>query len=150
MGGNDFLINYVLLKRHLQQWNKVFGNVFSNVRSTEENMKLKKALYDSNRNKVAKIQLKQARAIYMQRLLEECEFWRQKFAVRWIQAGDINTSYFHSLCKQSRNSNFIGCIKGESGNWLHDTGEIKSLVVEFFSSLLQSERKGRRKPQLEF
>ena len=65
----------------------------------------------------------------------ECEFWRQKAAIRWIKEGDANTSFFHSVVQQRRNSNYVARVKDEALDWIQDTGDIQASAVWFFSAL---------------
>lgn len=50
--------------------------------------------------------------------LEEYEeqFWLQRSRVKWLQARDANTAFFHQSMVQRRRSNHIGRIQNASGN----------------------------------
>ena len=146
-----FFQKWMHTRRQLRSWNREsFGNIFSRVRQAEEVLRSKERDYDAQRDESSKIALHEARAVYTKELAIECEYWRQKSAVRWIQAGDANTKFFHSIVKQRRNTNFIYRVRDETGTWLEDEDRLKDSAVQFFSKLFMSEREGRREPVLPF
>nr|XP_027123021.1 uncharacterized protein LOC113739850 [Coffea arabica] len=97
------------------------------------------AEYDRSRDEVARSLLHEARATYNRELAIECEFWKQKAALRWLRDGDANTSFFHSVVRQRRNSNFIARIKDAEGRWLDAAQDIKTSATEFYADLFTSE-----------
>lgn len=46
--------------------------------------------------------LRRAQAKFRQSLIVEESFWKQKARVRWLDLGDKNTKFFHSVVKQKR------------------------------------------------
>lgn len=55
-----------------------------------------------------------------------------------MQAGDANTTFFHSCVIQRRNSNFITRIEDEQ------VGEIKQSTVKYFARLFTADRNTTR------
>ncbi|XP_071900992.1 uncharacterized protein [Coffea arabica] len=111
VGMTKFFKKLMAVRKALRRWNR---EVFGNVTSTE------------------------ARAIFNKALAQECAFWRQKAGVRWLQEGDANTAYFHSLVQQRRNTNFISRIKMDDGRWCESLPGIKVSAITFFSRLFSS------------
>ena len=105
---------------------------------------------DDDRDEQSKVRLSEAKALLSRELTLQCEYWQQKSAIKWLQAGDANTKYFHVVVKQRKSSDFITRIKERDSQWIHDLDQIKSSAAAFFSTLFTSKREGRAKPQLFF
>lgn len=67
-------------------------------------------------------------------MIEE-NFWKQKVRVEWLDVGEKNTKYFHSLVKQRRIKSVIHKIQVEGRNWLTEEEDIATETVRYFSSL---------------
>lgn len=63
-----------------------------------------------------------------------------KARTNWIINGERNTSYFHLSTIVRRSKNRITSIQNAHGEWVHDTGEVKRIFVEYFHKLYQSEQ----------
>ncbi|XP_071905711.1 uncharacterized protein [Coffea arabica] len=130
-----------VVKRVLAGWNvDVFGNVSQRVKVAADNLLAKELLYDQNGDVLSRSAVHEARALHSRELALECEFWRQKAAIKWIKEGDVNTSFFHATVKQKRSSNFIARIRGTGDSWLDDIEDIKLSASDFFSSLFTADR----------
>ncbi|KAI3465769.1 hypothetical protein Pfo_022432 [Paulownia fortunei] len=68
----------------------------------------------------------------------EEDYWRQKAACRWIDEGEKNTKFFHSLVKEKRNQNRIFSITYE-GARLTDPEEISKSAATYFQNLLTND-----------
>lgn len=147
-----FVRKLSLLRKKLREWNRsTFGNIFSRVKEAEAVLQLREREFDLARDEDSKIRLNEARALHAREMSVECEFWRQKAAIKWLKAGDANYyKYFHSIVKQRRSLNFISRVRADSGQWLEDVDSIKSSATQFFSRLFASDREGRRLPTLPF
>jgi len=55
-------------------------------------------------------------------------FWRQRTHVRWMQEGDKNMAYFHTVCREGKRSNRIGRLK-EVGEWWYEGEEQKRSLL---------------------
>ncbi|XP_071902386.1 uncharacterized protein [Coffea arabica] len=140
VGMNRFFNKLVKVKEELRIWNReTFGDIPTRVKIAESNYRLREAEYDRSRDEVARSLLHEARATYNRELAIECEFWKQKAALRWLRDGDANTSFFHSVVRQRRNSNFIARIKDAEGRWLDAAQDIKTSATEFYADLFTSE-----------
>ncbi|XP_027118540.1 uncharacterized protein [Coffea arabica] len=135
----------------LQAWNvQVFGNIFNKVKEAEAVLKQREARFDNERDSASRAALEEAKSLYARSLAWECEYWRQKAGIKWLQVGDANSAYFHSRCRQRRSYNFVARIKEQSGAWLEDIHDIRRSAVEFFSSLFASDHHGCLSPGLPF
>ncbi|XP_071920627.1 uncharacterized protein [Coffea arabica] len=150
-GMTKFVQKLRAVKGCLRGWNvQVFGNIFNRVREAEVDLKQREAQYDIQRDSGSISALEEAKAIHARSLAWECEYWRQKAGIRWLQVGDANTAFFHSRCRQRRNVNFVARIKDQSGTWVEDIQDIKRSAVDFFASLLASEQHGWQAPGFPF
>lgn len=59
----------------------------------------------------------------------------QKSRIKWLQAGDRNTKFFHLSTIIRRRRNKIERLKNEHGEWVEEASAIKDLVVRYFSTL---------------
>ena len=137
------------VRSKLRVWNKeVFGNIGDRVVELGQTMKANEERYDREHTTAAKIDYHEARAAYMHQLAIECDFWRQKSRVKWIQAGDANTAFFHAVVRQRRAANYIGRIRSPTGQWLTTKEDIKDSAAHFFEQLFSSDRSTDRHPAL--
>ncbi|XP_071920617.1 uncharacterized protein [Coffea arabica] len=141
VGMQKFFNKLQVVKRALSRWNvEVFGNVSQRVKQAADNLLAKKILYDQNRDTVSRTAVHEARALHSRELALECEFWRQKAAIKWIKEGDANTSFFHAAVKQKRSCNFIARIRGSGDSWFDSIEDIKLSASDFFSTLFTADR----------
>ena len=61
---------------------------------------------------------------------------RQKARITWLQEGDSNTHYFHSLVKDRCNKNIIDVLFDDCGNLVADPQAIRSSITQFYQNLL--------------
>lgn len=85
----------------------VYGNIFQRVTEMEQLFKQREEEYDTLWNKESKLSRREAQASHARTLSIECDFWRQKVAIKWLKSGDTNTKFFHAAVKQRRNANFL-------------------------------------------
>jgi hypothetical protein len=80
------------------------------------------------------------KATLIEIILEQEEVhWQQRSRVNWLQQGDRNTSFFHSFASARRKKNSIKKLRGEDGNWVEGTDQLKPLVFQYFANLFSSE-----------
>ncbi|XP_027177273.1 uncharacterized protein LOC113776338 [Coffea eugenioides] len=116
IGMGKFFKKLSAVRKALRRWNwEVFGNVTSNVQQTEQVLRQRQRDYDRRQDEESRTLLHKARALFNKVLAQECAFWHQKAGVGWLQEGDANTAYFHSLVRQRRNVNFISWIRMDEG-----------------------------------
>ena len=104
-------------KDRFRQWNRdSFGKIFQKVRDAEVLLHQRELAYDVARDEISRASLGEARVIHAHALAVECDYWRQKSAIKWIQSGDANTKFFHSMVRQKRSTNSISRIKDVVGH----------------------------------
>ncbi|XP_020693255.1 uncharacterized protein LOC110107353 [Dendrobium catenatum] len=59
-------------------------------------------------------------------------WWKQRAKVRWIEEGDGNTRFFHSMASARRRTNSINSLKLSDGNVVSEQSEIMKGMHEFF------------------
>ncbi|OMO88421.1 Endonuclease/exonuclease/phosphatase [Corchorus capsularis] len=74
--------------------------------------------------------------------------WFQKSRAKWINSGDINTSYFHTITLVRRSKNRVGALKNAEGEWITDKEQLKQHAVDHFQKLYTREENERTRPEL--
>ncbi|KAH0729557.1 hypothetical protein KY290_000682 [Solanum tuberosum] len=64
---------------------------------------------------------------------------RQKARVKWLQEGDANTAFFHSIIKDRRKNITIKNIKDMDGNWIEGDTAVANTAVKYFEDLSSEE-----------
>ncbi|KAK4384643.1 hypothetical protein Sango_3039400 [Sesamum angolense] len=127
------------LKQHLKWWNKnVFGDLFDNIKKAQEQVLISESLYDAAPSDANLTDLNRANANLTKLLAMEEDFWRQKATCKWIDEGERNTKFFHSLVKKKRSSSKIHSICHQ-GQHISDPNEIKESAAFFFEELLTND-----------
>nr|GEY83612.1 hypothetical protein [Tanacetum cinerariifolium] len=89
-----------LLKKPLRKLNFEQGNLFENVvRLKAELAGVQSSLSDDPHNKALREEELRVLKAYRAALKDEELFLRQKANVKWLRAGDSNSSYFHNVVK---------------------------------------------------
>lgn len=65
----------------------------------------------------------------------ELLYWKQKARVKWLQEGDANTSYFHSLVKGKRSQLCIRELQNSQGTLLTQPEDIMLAAVDYYTDL---------------
>ena len=65
--------------------------------------------------------------------------WQLKSRITWVEMGDANTKYFHSVASACRNQNAIWALKDDEGAWVEDEVELKELGVRYFSNIFKDD-----------
>ena len=75
-------------------------------------------------------------------LNELCEqkekIWQQRFRVQWLQSGDQNTKFFHSVSTKWKRRNFIKGLQDENGIWQDNEEVVLGMLIEFYENLFTS------------
>ncbi|KAK6150274.1 hypothetical protein DH2020_015206 [Rehmannia glutinosa] len=138
-GMNNLQVKLSRLSKRLQWWNKsVFGNVFNNVKRAEASVAQAQKDWDHNPIQVHNIYLKKCIADLTQTEKIEEEFWRQKAAIRWVNEGERNTKYFHSIVQKKRSRGRIFSIE-ENGALLTEPQALKESGNRFFAKLFSND-----------
>ncbi|XP_071923161.1 uncharacterized protein [Coffea arabica] len=143
VSGSPFYRVCTKLKRvshAIQQWNKeTFGDVFLNVKRAEAAVARAELQIEVDSSEENFVELKRVQAELRRVLTVEEQFWKQKSRVKWLQHGDNNSSFFHSVVKQRRYRAAIHSIRDSQGTWITDNGTIGMEAVKFFDDLLSAE-----------
>ena len=63
---------------------------------------------------------------------------KQRAHVKWLQAGDKNTSFFHAFASDRKKRNTIKRLKREDGVWIENTDHLKQHITDYFFSIFSS------------
>uniref|UniRef100_A0A803PAT0 Reverse transcriptase domain-containing protein n=1 Tax=Cannabis sativa TaxID=3483 RepID=A0A803PAT0_CANSA len=72
-------------------------------------------------------------------LYKEEIYWKQRARVRWLNAGDRNTKFFHKHATSRRKTNHIKYLKTDTGEVVNSLEGIMGLITGFFSDLFTSQ-----------
>ncbi|KAI3473730.1 hypothetical protein Pfo_031188 [Paulownia fortunei] len=124
------------LKQCLRWWNRnIFRDTFENVKKAKREVADREKIYDEDPCDSNLMELKRCTVVLTQKLTIKKDYWRQKAACRWIEEGERNTKFFHSLVKKKRSQSRIHTITHE-GIQLTEHKEIQKLAAEYFQSFL--------------
>ncbi|XP_060965673.1 uncharacterized protein LOC115711034 [Cannabis sativa] len=65
-------------------------------------------------------------------------FWKQRSKQFWLNSGDRNTKYFHSVASARKRNSGIGQLKDESGTWVTWGSGLEAVITRYFSDLFRS------------
>ncbi|KAL2236252.1 UNVERIFIED_CONTAM: hypothetical protein Sindi_0816900 [Sesamum indicum] len=120
------------IKAALKMWNtEVFGNIFQNIMNVEQRVKVAEQAYNGNPSDENLIAMNKATTKLTFALLVEESYWKQKVVCKWLEEGEKNTKYFHSLTKKKRKQSRIYKIQ-HNGATLTKTEDIKNSDVNYF------------------
>ena len=135
-----------LLKVKLKTFNKInFSDISSKVSSCRD--WLARTQRDLQQDPLNTDLLDEEKAIrnHFESLLKQEEaFYKQKSRVNWLELGDSNTKFFHSMVMQKKNRNKIIKLKISNGSYLTNQEDIKSAMIDFYKSLLGTSTTQRR------
>ncbi|KAK4386358.1 hypothetical protein Sango_2506400 [Sesamum angolense] len=93
--------------------------------------------FDRNPTNENLINLNKQNAALIHALSLESKFWMQKSNCKWLEAGERNSKFFHSLVKKKRIKSKIHRIVDE-GAEITESTEIKNFMAEYFRNLLMT------------
>ena len=76
---------------------------------------------------------------YVDLLIQNETFWKQRAKQFWLTAGDANTRYFHSMASARRRRNRILRLKDDSGVWRDNEEEVEKMMLAYFQASYMSE-----------
>ncbi|GMJ14282.1 hypothetical protein HRI_005097400 [Hibiscus trionum] len=123
-------------KRESERWNrsrKVLDNECSQVLE-EKMLVLEKQVQSNPGNIAAKNEIKGCRAKLWNCYRREKREWLQKSRLKWFQAGDKNTKYFHLVASARQRTNTITALKVD-GELVTDQNKIKQSIFESFKEV---------------
>lgn len=89
--------------------------------------------WNENREKVSQVK-KQINELSMR----EEQYWQQRSRLKWLVAGDANTSFFHQTTIQMRRQNRITRIKDCHGHWISDEIGVRRTFEAYFKNIFSS------------
>ncbi|KAJ4757665.1 RNA-directed DNA polymerase (reverse transcriptase)-related family protein [Rhynchospora pubera] len=63
------------------------------------------------------------------------QYWQQRSRLQWVEKGDRNTSFFHTVATNRRRNNLITMIKQEDGQMTGDEKKIYQAFVTYFAKM---------------
>ncbi|KAI3461929.1 hypothetical protein Pfo_018592 [Paulownia fortunei] len=127
------------LKKFLKWWNwNVFGDIFDKIKQAQKEVAKAENKFDDTPTEATQTELNRCTAVLTHALTLEEDFWRQKAACRWIDQGERNSKFFHSLVKKKRARGTIHSIT-HNGILLTDREDIATSAAEFFQSLFSDD-----------
>jgi hypothetical protein len=125
-----------VVSRELASWSReVIGDLQKRIK------KLKSELEDCRHGEVtdASLRKEQALCYRLERVQDQWDtHWKQRAHVTWLQSGDRNTSYFHSVASERKRHNTIKKLKKEDGGVVVGEEGLQTVVTNYFSSLFTS------------
>ena len=64
---------------------------------------------------------------------------RLKSRITWASNGDANTKFFHAVASARKNHNAIWSLQNESGDWVLDDSNLKSLGIHHFRNIFEDD-----------
>lgn len=128
------------IKKHLKIWNKTtFGNIFDRITDLERLVTQSEEKFDLDPSEKNKENMKKCQEELHRVLAIEEIYWKQKVNCTWIEEGERNTKYFHSLVKKKRLKSWIHEIHHQ-GDKLTNPNDIENSATSFFQNLLTAEQ----------
>ena len=126
--------------RKIQTWNKEeFYNIFRRKSELWARLEgIQKRLAQGGQSHLIKLENKLRTE--MERVLNDEEMlWFQKSRLEALSDGDRNTRYFHLSTIIRRKRNRVDALLDESGNWVTNADQVKSMILTFWKQLFQEE-----------
>lgn len=128
------------LKGRLRKWNReVFGDI--NMRKERLVKEIKEVQDLLNVVQSDNLLATEAQLLKNFELLLEQEetLWYQKSREKFIELGDMNTSFFHTSTIIRRRRNRIDLLRDEDDRWVSDRVELEELAIKYFKRLYSLE-----------
>ncbi|WMV41297.1 hypothetical protein MTR67_034682 [Solanum verrucosum] len=136
----EFHVKIKKVKKALAEWSKdVFGNIFQQIATIEDVIKVKEAQLEIQPSESNRTELSKVEAELKKYLTLEEDFWRQKAGMKWFSDGDRNTKFFHSYVRGRRKKLCIAEIETEQGVILQSNNQIGQAAVEFFADQFRAD-----------
>ncbi|XP_009627750.1 uncharacterized protein [Nicotiana tomentosiformis] len=143
IGGNCMRRLQLKLKQvstKLSQWSrKQIWNVLDQVKEWEHKTQDLEIEYIDNDVEDLRPQVHKAEAEHTKWLKCEEFILKQRANIKWIEEGDSNTKYFHTIINERRRRASIQRIQRYDGQWINREEYIAREVVEYFSCMFKDE-----------
>lgn len=129
------------MKKALSQWSKeTYGNIFQQIATIENTIKVKEMQFEEdpsleNRSQLFKVQAELTRYLH----LEE-KFWKYKSGMKWFKQGGKKYKFFHVYIQGKRKRLTVQKIQNQQGMWLNNREEIGEEAVKYFEKQFTEER----------
>ncbi|KAM6545112.1 hypothetical protein CsatB_025848 [Cannabis sativa] len=123
---------------HLKSWGKKHNSLFK-TKISQLNLEI-----DQLQNKMA-LTLEESRRLGHLKsaldslLYKEEIYWRQRARVKWLNAGDRNTNFFHKHASFRKKTNTIKFLKTEDGSVVNTHEGIVTLITDYFQNLFSTQ-----------
>ncbi|XP_060184145.1 uncharacterized protein LOC132613875 isoform X1 [Lycium barbarum] len=117
----------------LSAWSRIaFGDFYAGPKRLEVLIRDLEVESISNNTPENRMNLSKAKAEFIRYL-------KIQEKVKWLEEGDNNSAFFHSVIKEKRKRLNIQKIKDLEGNWVEGTPLVAEAAVKFFSNLFKTE-----------
>ncbi|XP_069152141.1 uncharacterized protein [Solanum lycopersicum] len=124
------------LTKTLRIWSKQeYGDVFEKVKLYEDLVKKAENIIIDNYSAKNSEKLNAINAEYIKFSKMEYKILQQKTQLHWLQEGDANTKYFHTVIRGKRNRMSIHKLMDESGNWIKGEEEIAKHACDYYEKI---------------
>lgn len=119
------------MKAELIPWSKnTLSFQSSSIRSEIQSLEAK--LNIDFQDAECQLQLKEKRKQLIQCLEREEQDYQHKSKADWIQLGDLNTTYFHAICRKRQANNSINGLKLSNDSFSVKREEIAAETINVF------------------
>lgn len=126
-----------LLKGALKKWNKdVFGRVEMELKRLEDHIIGLEENVASNFSSQVEADLLKCKQEHLEWVHCEEILACQKSRVKWIAAGDSNTSFFHATMRIKKKNKKIERMSLLDGSFLNTADEVHAGAVDFYKKML--------------
>ncbi|KAI3473655.1 hypothetical protein Pfo_031429 [Paulownia fortunei] len=132
--------HHLFLDATKQSWISPTGasDIFNKIKQAQKEVAKAETTFDDTPTEATQTELNRCTAVLTHALTLEEDFWRQKAACRWVDQGEINTKFFHSLVKKKRARGTIHSIT-HNGILLTAREDIAISAAEFFQYILSDD-----------
>ncbi|XP_019252904.1 PREDICTED: uncharacterized protein LOC109231720 [Nicotiana attenuata] len=121
------------LKKSLSIWSKVtFGDIFKQIASLEEVVKVHETQFELNPSVENRARLQRVQADLIRVWALEEDFWKQKAGLAWFKDGDRNIKLFHIHVKGKRRKLQLKRIQDRHGMWVEEEEKLAEEAVHFY------------------
>lgn len=122
------------------RWSKeVFGNIFKKKRDLMNRIGgIQRAQSVRFKRRLQKLETKLLKQ-YHETLIQEERMWKEKSRIKWLQAGDKNTHFFHLASTQRQHRRVILTLRDDVGEWVDEPDALKRLAVDYYKRLYNTD-----------
>ncbi|XP_017628994.1 uncharacterized protein LOC108471970 [Gossypium arboreum] len=124
----------------LQNWNKVYGNIYTRKKDLVSELSRVQRILEVRRSSHLVSSEAKIRGEIDDLLNHEELLWFQKSRTAWLENDDRNTKYFHGRTMARRRANKVEGLKIDEGRWCFDDEVLKQHAVEFFPKIFTKQR----------